>query len=194
MNRFDRITTSWVYGGSLAGVLLLVLMPALVRGWPFALTVVLLMLPVYMLHQYEEHDDDRFRLFCNHWIGHDRDILPHIAVFIINIPGVWGVIALSFYLADFVSIGFGLIAVYLPIINGLLHIGQAIAMRRYNPGLLTAIALFLPIGAYAIWQIDLAGGGAWYYHLIGIGTAIAIHAAIIAYVASRGAFMPKTTP
>lgn len=177
-----------MYGGTLAGILILCLMPLLTRAWPIALIAILLQLPVYMLHQYEEHDDDRFRLFCNHWIGQDRDVLPRFPVFIINVPGVWGVMAVSLYFAQYVALGYGLIAIYLPIINAFAHIGAALRLRKHNPGLVTAIVLFLPIGAYGIWTIDRAGGGAWYYHVLGIGIAVAIHAAIIAYVASRGAF------
>lgn len=190
MSRFQRLAMYWVYGGSLAGVLLLILMPALVRGWPLPLTLVLLMLPVYMLHQYEEHDDDRFRLFCNHWIGHDTDILPHTAIFIINIPGVWGVMALSLYLAQNVAIGYGAIAVYLAIVNAFAHIGPAIALRRYNPGLISAIVLFLPVGGFAAWRIAQAGGG-WPYQLLGLGIAVAIHIGIILYARSRGAFSKR---
>lgn len=187
----QRLTTSWVYGGTLAGILILCLMPLFAHGWQVAMTAILLQLPVYMLHQYEEHDDDRFRLFCNHWIGHDRDVPPSFAVFIINVPGVWGVIAVSLYLAQYVALGYGLVAIYLPIVNAFAHIGAALRLRAYNPGLITAIVLFLPVGAYGIWTIDRAGGGAWYYHVLGIGVAVAIHAAIIAYVASRGAFKER---
>jgi len=58
-------------------------------------------------------------------------------------------------------LGFGLVAIYLPIVNAFVHIGGAILTRRYNPGLITAIVLFLPIGAVGIWMVDRAGGGAW---------------------------------
>lgn len=32
--RFSRLATSWVYGGTLTAVLLLILTPLLTRGWP----------------------------------------------------------------------------------------------------------------------------------------------------------------
>ena len=102
---FTRLTHYWVYGGSLAGLLLLVLMPVLASGWPIALTMVFLQLPVYMLHQYEEHDDDRFRQFFNRVLFGGREVLSSAAVFLINVPGVWGVIAVSFCLAWSVNIG-----------------------------------------------------------------------------------------
>ena len=42
-----------------------------------------------MLHQYEEHDNDRFRIFMNRILAGGHDALTHPAVFIINVPGVW---------------------------------------------------------------------------------------------------------
>ena len=61
----NRLFCYWVYGGALAGVLLLLLAPVLVGGWPLVLVATFLHLPAYRLHQWEEHDGDRFRLFFN---------------------------------------------------------------------------------------------------------------------------------
>ena len=141
-----RLIANWVYGGFLAGLLLLVLTSTLTHSWPAALTATYLCLPIYMLHQYEEHDDDRFRQFFNGIVGNGRRGLSLGAVFLINVPAVWGAIGISLALAASVNIGFGLIAVYLLLINALVHIAHAIAYRGYNPGLGTAIALFLPVG------------------------------------------------
>ena len=155
----NRLYSYWVYGGALAGVLLILLAPLLVGSWPPALMFTFLLLPIYMFHQYEEHDDDRFRRFVNNLIGKGKEILSPAASFIINIPGVWGVMAISFYLAWYVNVGFGLIAVYLMLVNAVAHIAHAVIFRSYNPGLITAIFLFLPFGLYALWQIQQAGGG-----------------------------------
>jgi hypothetical protein len=87
---FKRIIDHWVYGGFLAGVLLLLLAPLLTAAWSTALTATFLHLPFYMLHQYEEHDDDRFRRFFNQTIGKGQEVLSREAVFVTNVPGVWG--------------------------------------------------------------------------------------------------------
>jgi len=113
-------------------------------------------------------------------------VLSRGAVFIINVPGVWGLITLSVYLATKVDLGFALIAVYLVVINGIVHIAQAIAMRRYNPGLGSAILLFLPLGALSLWQIQLAGGGSLAFHMRGVLAALLAHAAIILHVRQEG--------
>ncbi len=182
-----RLINSWVYGGALAGLLLLVLLPALTTGWSLALVAVLLQLPVYMLHQYEEHDNDRFRQFFNHTVFGGREVLSRGAVFVINVPGVWGVIAAAFCLAQFVDIGCGLIAVYLTLVNAVVHVVSAVALKRYNPGLATAVLVFLPVGGFGLWQIDQAGGGSPAMQCLGLGVAVGIHAAIVAYARLKSA-------
>jgi len=155
---FGRLIANWVYGGFLAGLLLLLLAPVLVHSWLAPLVATFLCLPVYMLHQYEEHDDDRFRRFVNQKIGKGRVGLSPMAVFVVNVPGVWGVIGISLALAATVSLGFGLMAAYLVVVNGVVHVAQAIVSRAYNPGLGTAITLFLPLGGYGIAAIQRAAG------------------------------------
>lgn len=178
----QRLISYWVYGGALAGVLLLVLTPLLVAGWPPALAATFLLLPVYMLHQLEEHNGDRFRLFFNATIGKGRDVLSPAAVFITNVPGVWGVMAASLWLAKAVAPGFALIAVYLVLVNAVVHIIHAVIFRGYNPGLWTAVVLFLPLGGLALWLVQRSGAGSPGFHALGLTLAIAIHAAIIVHV------------
>jgi len=88
---FGRLIANWVYGGFLAGLLLALLAPILVHARPLPLVITFLCLPVYMIHQYEEHDNDRFRQFVNRQIG-KGEVLSPLAVFIINVPGVWGIV------------------------------------------------------------------------------------------------------
>ena len=178
----NRLISYWVYGGFLAAFLLLGLMPVFTRFWDLPLILVYLQLPVYMLHQLEEHDDDRFRRFINHLIGGGRDVLSKGAVFVINVPGVWGVNLLSILLAFSVDLGFGLIGVYLTLVNGLVHVAQAIRLRSYNPGLVSALVLFFPVGGLALAYIIRSESVTVGYHLLGLGSAIGIHVAIIAWV------------
>jgi len=157
----------------------------LAREWSLALVLVYLQLPIYMLHQLEEHDGDRFRLFVNEVLGKGREVLSKTAVFVINIPGVWGVNLVSILLAAFVNLGYGLIGIYLPLVNAVAHIGQGLALRRYNPGLLTSVVLFLPAGIAGVWAVTAAGHGGWLYQVIGLGSAIVIHAGIMIYAARQ---------
>jgi hypothetical protein len=165
--------------------LLLVLLPEFARHWSLALLAVFLQLPVYMLHQLEEHDNDRFRLFVNTMVGGGREVLTPLAVFVINVPGVWGVITVSFYLAAYVSIGYGLIAVYLTMVNAVVHLTYSVVFRAYNPGVATALLLFLPASVFGIVTLRQTGQIELYHHLLGILIAIAIHVAIVVHVKTR---------
>ena len=180
-----RLYDNWVYGGFLAALMLLLLTPVLASGWSLALLLIWLQLPVYMLHQYEEHDGDRFRRFVNATIGGGKEVLSRLDVFVINIGGVWGVDAAAFLLAARVDLGLGLIAVYLSLVNAFGHCAQALALRRYNPGLATAIGLFIPLGLVTLRvlaghpEVTLAD------HILGLAVALLIHAAILVRVVSR---------
>lgn len=181
----QRLISSWVYGGFLAAILLLALSPLLLAGWPMPLAATVLLLPAYMVHQYEEHDHDRFRLFFNETVGKGFEVLTPMAVFMTNVPGVWGVIALSLYGAVWFNLGWALIAVYLVLVNAVVHIVHAVLFRRYNPGLVTALVLFLPLGWFSLALINRAGGGSSIFHTIGLSSAMAIHAAILLHVRGK---------
>lgn len=132
-----------------------------------------------MAHQYEEHDDDRFRLFFNKTIGQGYEVLSPLAVFMTNVPGVWGVITLSLYGAAFLNPGWAFVAVYLVLVNAMVHMVHALVFRCYNPGLATALTLFLPLGGYTLRLLQDTGAGTFGYHAIGLLTSLLIHAAIL---------------
>eukprot|EP01035_Chromulina_nebulosa_P002655 gene2655-3612_t len=173
---------NWVYGGFLAGILILCLAPLILRGWSWPMIAVFLQLPAYMLHQFEEHDADRFGRFVNQVIGGGREVLSAAAIFVINVPGVWGVNVISIWLATSQGIGFGLIGIYLTLVNALVHIMPTVRLRRYNPGLVTGMILFLPLGIWALVLVSAQPGVSVVHHVVGLVLAIAIHLAIIAYV------------
>ncbi len=174
----------WPAASLFTGCALLLLAPVWYTATGLALALVYLPLPVYMLHQWEEHDGDRFRGYVNRHIACGREALTPAATFWINALGVWGVDVLALYLAAFVRPSLGLIAVYLPLVNSLGHIAPALVRREYNPGLWTALVLFLPVGGWGWWVLADAGADAA-DHGIGLGVAVAVHLAIVAHVAWR---------
>jgi hypothetical protein len=177
----NRLVDHWVYGGALAGVLLLLLLPAVDSGWPLALALIYLQMPIYMLHQLEEHDNNRFQHVINDVIGHGKDVLSSPAIFFINI-GVWLLNLLSFALAAHVGIGWGLIGVYAMVVNAVVHIVVGAIRRQYNPGLVSSIVLFLPIGLGGLLAIAATGEASALQHIVGLVVALAIHAGIVIYV------------
>lgn len=178
---FARLQAHWVYGGALAGVMLVLLTPVLTDGWPLPDRLLLLALAAYMLHQYEEHDADRFRRFVGQLAG-TPDALTLADVFWINILGVWAVLAAVLWMARSVDPGWGAIAGWFLLINAAGHGAQALAMRRANPGLVTALFLFVPLGLAILFAQPQASV---LQHGIALVTVVVLHGAILARVAQN---------
>jgi hypothetical protein len=111
----------------------------------------------YLIHQFEEHAIDldgtvyAFRgVLCAQVGFSDPQTCPVPVAFVtaVNIAAVWVAGPLSALLAvRWPAIGLSFFAI--PAINLLAHAGPAILSQRYNPGLLTAVVLFLPLSAIA---------------------------------------------
>lgn len=173
---------NWPAAAAFCGAALLLLAPVIWAVAGPAIFWIYLQLPLYMVHQLEEHAGDRFRQFTNEVIGGGVEVLSRRATFVINSVGVWGIDLLALYLAVFISPGWGLMAVYLPLVNSLGHIGQAILLRRYNPGLITSVILFLPLAGTALLVVSRDAPAGLAMQAAGLATALAVHAAIIVHV------------
>lgn len=133
-----------------------------------------LSLPVYMIHQYEEHDDNRFAGFLNGMMGAGKKGLSPRDIWIINVVFVWFLLLVVFHLAS-TEPGWGVLAAYLLAINGALHVVWAAKFRRYNPGLWTSVVLFIPL---AIWIFAAVPASAA-IHIVSAVIVIVLHAAIM---------------
>lgn len=174
----------WPMAALFAGLLLFAMAPiwGVVAG--SAIALMWLQLPIYMVHQFEEHYGDRFRLYVNRNVAHCDALTPEGA-FWINSLGVWGIDLAMLYLAAFVDPALALAAFYLPLVNGIAHIRETAARRRYNPGLWTSIVLFLPVAGYGLYRVSQETAATLADHALGLGVSLAVHAAIIGYLLVR---------
>lgn len=179
----------WPYAALFTSSFLVVLAPFVFYFAGVALGLIYLQLPIYMLHQYEEHAGDRFRLWVNNMIGGGREVLTPIATFWINSLLVWGLDLIALYLACFVDLSLGMMAMYLPMLNAFGHIVPSIVKKQYNPGLITSICLFLPVGIFSTVLVSRAAGAELRDHLFAFGVALAVHATIIVHVRRRIALL-----
>ena len=182
---FQWLDGNWPYAGTVVAAVLTALLPILWATWPQWLIAVYVLLLSYLVHQIEEHYGDRFRRYANEAIGGGRDILTPQSVMVTNVVGVWGVYLGTLLLSWFVDPGFGLIAVYTTLVNAAIHIVIALVRRESNPGLFTAVVLFVPLGTWAFVAVNSANGLAVWGHLLGIASAILLHLAIVGYVVMR---------
>lgn len=185
---------NWMYAGFVAGLFLLAVLPLFAASWSPALVAVFLMLPAYMIHQVEEHAGDRFRRFVNKHVARVPNALTTPAVVVVNVPLVWGVDLVAIYLARFVAVGWGLIAVYLILVNAVLHVAGAAVLRAYNPGLATAVVLFLPLGGWALVTVADAPGVTAAQHAVALALAVVLHAGLAVFVLRRARMLRAATP
>jgi hypothetical protein len=116
-----------------------------------------LALPVYMIHQFEEHGIDfhgRHYAFreemCSAlgYAGADCP-LPELFFTVVNVGTVWGAALLGALLGrkyPYVALS----AFGIPLVNAVAHILPAAAKHQYNPGLVTGIVLFIPVSIRAL--------------------------------------------
>lgn len=123
--------------------------------------VSVLLFAAYAVHQYEEHGTDflgrryAFMPFLNDLLrerftecaGRVNCPLNPENIFYINTTLVWLVILLAVWAGRRLPF-VGLCAAGIVVVNGILHIVQGVALGKYNPGLVTSIVLFLPLGLY----------------------------------------------
>lgn len=173
----------WPAAALFTSMFLLALTPVVFLSTDLSLALLYVQLPIYMIHQWEEHRGDHFRLYINRTIGGGQEALTPTATFWINSLGVWGVDLVALYLAWTVAPWAGLAAAYLAVVNAIPHLAMTIKRREYNPGVITAALLFLPIGGWSIYQIG--GQASWQANGIALLIAVGVHVAIVIHVARR---------
>lgn len=175
---------NWPQGAGFAGLAIIAMVPIARDYYPPWLFATLIQLPLYMLHQYEEWDDNRFGKFIDENIAHVQGALSKEFVFFVNVFVVWGAIIGSAFASLYFHKGFALVAGYLTLINGGLHLLGTIAMRKYNPGVITGVTLFLPLGLWAI-IMHPPPGAQWFDHVFAAIVVIIGHLMIFGCLRMR---------
>jgi hypothetical protein len=177
----DWFAARWVVGSMFLAAGAFALIPAV--AWPLGVSVTLILLhtPVYMLHQIEEHAGDRFRRYVNARLFPGVDALSVENVLVVNMGVVWGINLAALYAAVAFGAGWGLAAPYMMLVNAATHAAMAIRMRGENPGLITALFLFVPLGAATLLAVPATA----IQHVLGLAVAVALHAQLVVVVTRR---------
>ena len=178
-------TYGWARMSLPFAVLALCSLPIFLTANNLSLILLYTLLPVYMIHQYEEHAHGRFVDFFNSTIGKEYDVLTKVSAFWINILEVWVLFIVSFYLAKYVAIGLALVPIYMTLFNGITHVIGSLSLKRYNPGLYTSLALFFPWGIFLLVYFSRITPSNLLFNGIGLLAAIIGHAIIVVYALRR---------
>ena len=153
------------------------------------------LLVIYMVHQIEEHLwPGGFRQFTNaHVFESGRDDWPVDAggVALVNIGYVWLPVAAAMLFPQALR-WLGLAWIGLTLVNAVIHVVTSIRFRGYNPGLITAVLLFLP---FTVWALAhdaahglLSGGEIGLLLLLGVLLHIPVAALfVVPYLKKRSA-------
>lgn len=129
-------------------------------NWSDARILSLGLLIAYIVHQFEEHWVDlygqtfAFKPYLNSFLSNligQRDgteLISDASIFVINTSLVWLVGTLAIWKGS-QHIFAPLCMAAIVVVNGISHIGAAGLAGGYNPGLLTAVLVFLPLGIFA---------------------------------------------
>jgi hypothetical protein len=154
MSMLSRLAANWQKALPLLSVLGIAAWIALFRHDPTserALFAALLV--IYFMHQIEEHLwPGGFRQFTDARIFHSGDDNWPVnidGVALVNTAYVWLPIGLAVAFPQALR-WVALAWVGLTLINGIIHVVSTLRLRIYNPGLVTAIVLFLPFTIYVL--------------------------------------------
>lgn len=183
------LDANWPYAGAVRAAFLALLLPLILNTWRPELVLLCLLNTAYLVHQVEEHHRDRFRRFVNLHVAGGANALTPRAVTVVNVGLVWLLFMLALLAAGLLDVGYGLAIVYTSLLNAVVHVVGAVALRRYNPGLVTAVLLFIPLGVLALIRVSSASGLGATGQVIGVVVAVLGHAAILVEVRRRLAYI-----
>lgn len=200
MGQQGFLVENWMKLGTfMAPVLLLIAVKSLSKDQSFLddrRAMPLFLLALYLVHQFEEHWIDlhgrhyAFQASANAMIDAvlgrpaSLELLTPDGIFFINTSLVWmtGMIAI---LRSPESLFPTLALAGITVVNAMTHLAGALLGWRYNPGLLTAFALFIPIAGSYLWRLSARYPGASKQVRAALLWAILAHIIMIAGVVGR---------
>lgn len=170
--------TNWAKLSLFLAVIAAVLIYIFIKPENFLLFLIWLQLPIYLLHQFEEHNWNGFKNYVNRNVFKVKEgdfPLNDKIIFWVNIPIIWILIPISSGLS-FANIMFGLWIPYFAVFNSLSHVIISVRNREYNPGLLISLILGIPVGIYALIIFYS------YIHVPALISAISIFFAVLLHI------------
>ena len=150
-------------------------------------------LVLYIVHQFEEHGIDlqgaryAFRGEMCRVMGYAHAVscpIPESFITAVNVGSVWGACVFAWVLGRHRPV-VALSAYGIALVNALTHIVPALWEHAYNPGLVTAIVLFLPAGLWALrvgMRAGIGGRGVFAIIVGGVLTHAVLMGSLLAYL------------
>ncbi|MGZ7209710.1 MAG: HXXEE domain-containing protein [Methanobacterium sp.] len=143
---------NWAKLSIFIAIILALLIYFFIKTENIVLFLIWIQIPIYLLHQFEEHTWNGFKNYINKKVFNVREgefPLNDRNIFWINIPIVWIMMPVFAGLSSF-NVMFGLWIPYFAVFNSLSHVIFSLRNREYNPGLIVSLILGIPVGIYAL--------------------------------------------
>ncbi|MCB9283173.1 MAG: HXXEE domain-containing protein [Lewinellaceae bacterium] len=156
--RLNWFADNWPYIGGFLALLIFINLLVEDADWVSLRTLLLIHLGLLFLHQVEEYKiPGGFKTFFNQHILRKNPImkapLTDAGIVIVNVLFGWTAYAAAAYWNER-AVGFALGLLFITGINGLAHTAMGIILRKYNPGLITGLFLFIPFAAFMIFYLS----------------------------------------
>lgn len=179
----------WLYKNwsklSLGGAAVLTLLIFLfIKPSNTLLFLIWIQIPIYLLHQFEEHSRNGFKNYVNKTVFKvsDEDYpLNDKNIFWINIPIIWILMPL-FAILSSINPLIGLWIPFFGVINSLSHVIFSIVNRQYNPGIIASLVLGIPVGIYALMTFYSSLTISYIITGLTVGFAIILHLIVLLYI------------
>ena len=171
------LVNNWYKATIFAAIYSLLFIFLFVYKQDFALFLIWLHVPVYLLHETEEFVfPGGFPEMMTEMLvgkGHEISYALKKAGFWINVPFIFFGFPFVAALATLLGLSWGMYVVYFTLIAAIPHLISAVKDKKlYNPGMIVSVFLNLPVSIYTIYYFashDLVPVSA---HMIGLGLAI----------------------
>ena len=143
---------NWAKLSGLLAIIVTVLIYIFIKPDNFLLFLIWIQIPIYLLHQFEEHNWNGFKNYVNRNVFKVKENdfpLNDKIIFWVNIPIIWILMPISSGLS-YLNITFGLWIPYFAVFNSLTHVIVSVWNQERNPGLLVGLILGIPVGIYTL--------------------------------------------
>lgn len=181
---FHWLYNNWAKLSLFLSIVVTLLIYTIITPANFLLFLIWMQLPIYLLHQFEEHNWSGFKNYVNRTVFKaDEGNFPlnNKIIFWVNIPIIWIVMPVFSALAGS-NIFFGLWIPYFAVLNSLTHVIVSLKNKEYNPGLLVSLILGIPVGVYTLITFYSYIQVPILVSIISILVAVVLHLLVFGYI------------
>lgn len=180
----DWLYKNWSKVSLVGAAVLTLLIFIFIKPSNTLLFLIWIQIPIYFLHQFEEHSRNGFKKYVNKAVFKVSDgdyPLNDKNIFWINIPIIWILMPL-FAILSGINPLIGLWIPFFGVINSMSHVIFSVVNKQYNPGIIVSLVLGIPVGVYALIIFYSNLNISYLITVLALGFAIILHLIVLFYI------------